>query len=83
MLLHLLLQAAVSIISVALFFLPPVTALPFGVDDALTWFGGTIKALIEQLPIMETPWKLALFGLFVEFLLQSWHWIKWLIERIR
>lgn len=64
-------------------FMPVVTALPLGMDEALTFFVGNIRALVELLPWMELPFTLIMWALFIKSLLFAWHWIKWFIELIR
>lgn len=83
MIVYFLIQIVLNVLQIALFWLPDVTSLPFGIEEALTFFGSTIKGLTVVLPFMELPWKLALFALYLHYLMWSWHWIKWFIERVR
>lgn len=60
--------------------LPVVTELPFGIDEALQFFVGNIRALIELLPWLATVWNLFLWALFIKSLLFIFHWVRWFVE---
>jgi len=83
MIIYFLIQFILTVAQLALFWLPDVQTLPFGLETALSFMGSTIKGLIEVLPFLELPWKYALFALYLHYLLISWHWIKWFIEHVR
>jgi len=67
---------------VGLFF-DPVTELPFGMDEALTFFVSTIRALIELLPWLGIVWNVIVLSLFIKGLLFTWHWIVTVIHLVR
>jgi len=61
-------------------FLPTVTSLPFGLDYALTFFVGTVHALITLLPFLSTLWALMLAVFAIEAAIALWTWSKWFLE---
>lgn len=63
-------------------FLPTVTELPLGIDEAVVFFIGTIKALVNLIPFMQVPFTLILLAVSIRFALFVWHWVRWLVELI-
>jgi len=64
-------------------FMPVVTELPFGMDAALSFFIGTIRAILELMPWMQIVFQLILWAMFIESLLFAWKWVQWFMELIR
>jgi len=62
---------------------PVVTALPFGIDEALVFMVNTFKALVEIMPWMQTPLSLMLLAVSIQMALYLWTWIKWLLQLVR
>lgn len=63
-------------------FMPVVSELPLGMDDALIFFVGTIKALLTLMPWMGIVFTLFLLALLIKSLLFAWHWVRWFIELV-
>jgi len=61
-------------------FMPVVTELPFGMDTALVFFVGTIKALLQLMPWLQIVWNLILWAIFIKSLLFAWKWVQWFIQ---
>ena len=82
MILYYLFVAMINIINGATFFLDPVLALPYGMDNALITFSSTMRAILEVLPFLAVP--MATFLLFYSLVVGRFIWlqVKWLIERI-
>lgn len=72
-----------AILGTLTLFMPVVTELPFGMDEALMFFVGNVRALVELLPWMELPFQLIMWGLFIQTLFFAWHWIKYFLEIVR
>jgi len=83
MIIYFLIQMVFLVLSSVVFFLPTVTVLPFGIDYGLSYFMGVVNSLVALMPWMDIVWTFILWGLLLEFLMFSWHWIKWFIERVR
>jgi len=85
MIFTLLLIWIVSLISLIfdIIHLPIVTELPFGGDQAIAYFVGTIHGIATIMPWMTYPMILILAGLGIKFLLFTWYWAKWLIQLVR
>lgn len=83
MILYLILTLIIGVVGIVLNVFPTVTELPFGVDSVMVTFVGTIKALLLIFPPLQAPWNVIITGLTIEFLLFSWTWIRWILERIR
>jgi len=63
---------------------PTVEILPYGIDEALIMFVGTIKGFISLFPELFTPiWNVIVWGLIITFLLFLWERIQWLIDLFR
>jgi len=74
----------ISVVATVLgLFFEPVTELPLGIDEALTFFVGTITGLISVMPWLEIVWQILLLGLSIKILLFTWHWIKYIIDLFR
>jgi len=74
--------ALITLIGVVMSFLPVVSSLPFGADAILAQFVGVIHGLVEELPFLYVVMNVVLGMVVVKFALFSFHWIKWVIERV-
>lgn len=77
-----LLTAFFNVISLLTQFIPDVSALPYGIDSLLISASGDFRALMVDIPYLVSIWNVITFVIYVEFLLFSWWFIKWFIERI-
>jgi len=73
----------IQLLDLATFFLNDITTLPFGIDNAMNMFVGTIKALLDIMPWFQTPWILMLLALSISFGLWIWYWVRYVINVIR
>jgi len=62
---------------------PVITALPLGLDNALTFFMTAIMMIIDIFPFMDIIWSLFLLGLGIKFSLFVFGWIRMLVEMVR
>lgn len=69
-----------AVLSLTYQFLPVVSELPYGMDEALSFFVATIKSLLQLLPWMQIVWNLILWAIFIKSLLFAWRWIQWFIH---
>jgi len=65
------------------YFLPTVTTLPFGVDDAMVYFISTIKGFVNLMPWVGTIFNLIMLAIGIKFSLFLWHWAKYFINLMR
>lgn len=77
------LQQLIAVLDLALFWLPVVTELPFNLDVILTTAVGIVKGIVVELPFLQVVLDVFYAMLGVKLLLFSWHWVKWIIERIK
>jgi hypothetical protein len=83
MILFLILSAIIGVFGLIMGFFPNVDSLPYDTDYALSFFVGTVKSLIEVMPIFEVVWNLIILAFGIKFLLFTWTWFRWLIERVK
>lgn len=57
--------------------LEPVTEVPFGLDEPVTYFITTIHDIITYMPWFGTIWNVFIIGLIVKVTLLTAHWILW------
>lgn len=71
--------ALAAIILGAQLFLPVVTELPFGMDEAVQFFFATIRALMDVIPWITVPFSLMVLALFIKGLFLLWHFVRWVL----
>ena len=70
-----------GVIAIVLYpFLPVVTVLPYGMDEALVFFVGSIKAILQILPWLQIVWDLFILALFIKSLLFIFNSVRWFVE---
>jgi len=62
---------------------PGVTVLPYGSEHVVQLMSNVVNKFIEVNPFFSTLWLYLKLVLYIEFLLFSWTWTKWLIEHLR
>jgi len=77
------LEVILYVIDKITFFLPQVTELPLGIDTALVFAVGNIKAFVGAFPFAQLPWTYFLLGLSLQFLYYLWYWADWFMSKFR
>lgn len=75
--------AFIGVLDTVTFFLNDITALPFGLDNAMVTFVGTVKGFLDIMPWFVVPWYLMLFALSISVGMFVWGWVKYIINVIR
>lgn len=83
MIVFMVLSGIIGIFGLLMSVFPDVIALPYGIDEAMSFFVNTVKSIIIVFPFMQVIWNLILLSLTIEVLLFTWTWVRWFIERIR
>lgn len=66
--------ATLAILLILSKFLPVVSELPFGMDEALIIFTSTVRGIIEIMPWLGIVWFYILLALFIKGLMFTFHW---------
>ena len=64
MVIYFILSAIIGVFGVIMGLFPTIETLPYGIDEALVFFVGTIKGILEIFPWFQTIWNLMLLALF-------------------
>lgn len=73
----------IGVVAVVMYLLPTVSVLPFGSEEIIQNMSSYIYQFRLINPFFDSGVTYLFFFFYIEFLLFTWHWTKWVIEHLR
>lgn len=62
------------------YFGEPVTSLPLGMEEAVTFFSQTVHGVLTLMPWFQTPFDLLIWAITIKIMLLSIGFFRWIIS---